>query len=135
MISIIEYFGPWMHHSAVTEEVMDNAGHLLECVDRLMAYAIEDMVTLPINPVTNSQVSGEKYGGFRPPECTQGSPSSSHKRGQGVDVYDPHNDLDEWITDEMLEECGLYREHPTATQHWCHLTTRAPGSGHRTFLP
>lgn len=135
MISPVEYFGPWLNHSAVTEEVMENAADLLEHVDKLMAYAIEDMVNLPVNPVTHSQVSGIQYGGYRPPECTQGAPSSSHKRGKGVDVYDPNNDFDEWITDDMLEECGLYREHPTATLGWAHLTTRAPGSKKRTFLP
>ena len=135
MISLLEYMGKFLHHSAATEEVLENAANLLECVDNLMAYAIEDMVELPVNPVTNSQVSGTLYGGFRPPECTEGAPTSAHKRGQAVDVYDPYNSLDEWITDEMLEECGLYREAPSATVHWCHLSTRRPGSGHRTFFP
>ena len=135
MISLLEYFGKFFDHVAATEEVLENAAELLECVDRLMATAMDDGVNLPINPVTGSQVSGTQYGGFRPPECLQGAATSSHKRGKGVDIYDPHNHLDDWITDEILEECGLYREHPEKTPHWVHLTTRAPGSKSRTFQP
>ena len=135
MISILEYFGKWIDHVAVDEEVMENAAELLERVDKLMALAIADGVDLPINHATNSQVSGIEYGGFRPPECPQGRPLSSHKRGQGVDVYDPKNKLDDWLNDDILKDCDLYREHPEDTQHWCHLTTRAPGSKKRTFKP
>lgn len=135
MISIDQYFGKWLHHPAVTEEVMDNAEHLLDCVSKLMALADADGIDMPINPVTNSQVSGIEFGGYRPPECTQGAPASAHKRGQAVDVYDPKNALDAWVTDSILELCGLYREHPDDTVHWCHLGTRAPKSGHRTFKP
>lgn len=143
MISLSEYFGKFSDHTAVTEEIKENALNLLERVDQLMAYAIEDKVNLPINPNTQSQVSGTEYGGYRPPECTQGAqPSalnrwkgSSHKAGLGVDVYDPQNALDNWITDAILTLRSLYREHPAYTHGWCHLTTRAPRSGKRTFYP
>jgi hypothetical protein len=57
------------------------------------------------------------------------------KQGRAVDVYDPDGHLDAWITDDILEDFGLYREHPDSTSTWCHLTDRAPGSGHRTFWP
>jgi len=52
-----------------------------------------------------------------------------------VDVADGNGKLDETITDALLEAHGLYREHPEATPGWCHLTTRAPKSGRRTFYP
>lgn len=91
------------------------------------------------------EISGIHEGGFRLPDCPQGSKNSSHKiivelfdtygEGAGVDVYDPEDALDNWLTDEILAEAGLYREHPGYTHHWCHLTNRAPGSGHRTFIP
>ena len=135
MITIAQYFGPWIHHKDVTEGYMENASRLLDAVDKLMAYAIEDMVDLPINDETGSQVSGEQYGGFRPFDCPIGARTSAHKVALAVDVYDPKNTLDEWITDEVLEECGLYREHPNSTPHWCHLSIRRPGSGKRTFFP
>jgi hypothetical protein len=36
---------------------------------------------------------------------------------------------------KTLEEAGLYMEHPAKTPGWVHLTTRAPASGNRVFLP
>jgi hypothetical protein len=90
---------------------------------------------LPISPKTNSQISGTTNGGFRLPDCTEGAPNSSHKQARGVDVYDPDNAIDDWLTDTILEQFGLFREHPDSTPTWCHLTDRAPASGHRTFKP
>lgn len=135
MITLEQYFGPWLTSPSVTEEITDNAKDLLVHVEQILSLAAYDNVPLPANPTTNSQVSGEKYGGFRPEECTIGARTSAHKQGLAVDVYDPGEHLDDWITDDVLEQCGLYREHPGSTIHWCHLTTRAPHSGHRTFLP
>jgi len=57
------------------------------------------------------------------------------KNGRGVDIYDPENALDNWLTDAILERHGLFRESPLHTPRWCHLTDRAPKSGKRTFLP
>ena len=135
MISLADYFGKWIHNEGVTEEVMDNAERLLDHVSKLMALADLDNVRMPINVVTNSQVSGEQYGGFRPKNCPIGAPASAHKLGLAVDIFDPHGDLDHWINDSMLEACGLYRESPTSTDGWTHLTVRAPHSGNRTFIP
>jgi len=137
MITLDQYFGCWLKCRDVTEQVIDNAEKLLDAVSKLMALADYDNVPLPINPDTDSQVSGREYGGFRPRECIGliGSRKSAHLQGLAVDIYDPTNALDEWITDGVLETCGLYREHPSATHGWCHLTTRAPGSGKRTFYP
>lgn len=143
MITIDEYFGPWVLSDDVTAERLQNAKRLLDCVNRLLDAATEDMVTVPVNKETKSQVAGEQYGGFRPQDCPIGAqPSakngwkpSAHKNAEAVDVYDPNEHLDDWITDELLEEFDLYREHPTSTRSWCHLTTRRPGSGRRTFYP
>ena len=113
-----------------------NADFVLASVNALISrYTSETGTEVPVNPKTNSQISGETNGGFRLPDCPIGAADSSHKQGQAVDVYDPFNDLDDWVTDEILTEFGLYREHPDSTQHWCHLTTRAPHSGNRTFIP
>ena len=57
--------------------------------------------------------------------------------------YDPGDRLDTWLNDfedgqggnSKLEEYGLYREAPSATPNWVHLTTRPPHSGKRTFQP
>jgi hypothetical protein len=63
---------------------------------------------------------------------------SSHKEGRGIDIYDPHDGaMDHWCMQNQVDlvEIGLYMEHPAATPGWCHLTTRAPGSGSRVFYP
>jgi len=74
-------------------------------------------------------------GGYRLTDSKTGAKLSSHKLGKGIDIFDPKNELDDWITDEILERNYLFREHPTHTSHWCHLTTRYPSSRKRTFYP
>ena len=144
MITIDQYFGDYLHHKDVTDEVMENAERLLDHVLQLYALATYDNVPFPINPETNSQVSGQHLGGFRPCDCSIGSRTSAHKQGLAVDIYDPGSHIDTWISqtdsadkasNPVLESCGLYREHPSCTDGWCHLSTRRPGSGSRTFFP
>lgn len=104
--------------------------------------------TPPIDPDTGTEISGSRDGdgdgGFRTPGSRTGSRLSSHRDAQGLDDCDPQDEFDDWLTtfDEdggrknaMLEKYGLYRESPEATPGWSHLTTRAPGSGKRTFMP
>ena|SRR5690606_22041941 len=133
MITIAEYFGKWEIQK--TPQFITSAEGLLFRVNRLLLAAVNDGVMLKKNPRTGSYVSGEQYGGFRPAECTIGAARSAHKQALAVDVYDPKNALDEWLTDARLEEHELYREHPDDTFGWCHLSTKAPGSGRRTFKP
>lgn len=135
MITPDQYFGPHEQSPDATEEVRAAAQSLLTRVNALLDRAVTEDVAIETNPGTGSQVGGSGNGGFRPQDCPIGAPHSSHKLGRAVDVYDPHNALDDWLTDEILEEFGLYREAPQSTIHWCHLTDRAPGSGHRTFNP
>lgn len=103
--------------------------------------------TFTIDPDTGCAISGraggDGDGGFRTPSSTTGAPNSSHREAKAVDVYDPGNRLDTWLDgfedraggNRKLEEHGLYREAPSATEGWTHLTTRAPHSGDRTFKP
>lgn len=112
------------------------AQELLSRVNGLIGAYIEATGRdVPINPHTNSMISGLTEGGFRLPDCVQGASLSSHKEAKGVDINDPKNELDAWITRSTLEKFDLYREHPDHTIDWCHLTTRPPKSGCRTFLP
>lgn len=135
MILLIDYFGPWANHEDLTNERRANAIIMLDKVNLLLDESALFDVDLIENPATGTYISGQKYGGFRPQDCPQGAPTSSHKEGRGIDIYDPHNALDNWITDARLEQFKLYREKPIATPGWCHLTDRAPGSGRRSFLP
>lgn len=116
-------------------------------VERLVDEAVSaGRFTRRVDPDTRSEISGKKGGtgggGFRD-KWEEGAPNSSHKEARAEDRFDPMDELDKWLDEfetgdggnTKLEEYGLYREHPDDTPGWCHLTTRAPGSGRRTFKP
>jgi hypothetical protein len=140
-----QYFGAKPH----TQEQLDAARDLLARVNALVEDAAHAGIPVDaVDPDTGSQISGSRNGqgdgGFRLPAATTGRIGSSHKEARGVDRYDPRNALDNWLSkfdssdgrrNSMLEKHDLYREHPATTGGWCHLTTRAPGSGKRTFFP
>ena len=143
MITLEAYFQAKPH----TPEDDIAASDLLARVNELRDEAERAGVHRQICPNTGTEISGSKGGagdgGFRLPGATTGSPGSSHKEAKAVDAYDPGAYLDEWLDtfehgngdNTMLEKHGLYREHPGSTPGWCHLSTRAPRSGRRTFHP
>lgn len=134
--TIEDYFGPWREHEDVTPEVYENAKDLLTRVNTVCEIVDMTGVDFLLNTKTGSYVSGEKYGGFRPQECAIGAINSSHKTGQGVDIYDPKHDIAMYFFkhQSLLKEHGLAMEHPDATPSWCHLTSRIPG-GKTCFYP
>lgn len=134
-ITLQQYFGSYSGSPEITKEHTLNSQNLLEHVNALLSRASASGVTLRKNPKTQSHISGTTDGGWRPRGTSTGAVYSSHKEGRGIDIYDPENSLDNWLTDTVLEEFGLYREHPYKTSTWVHLTTRAPKSGRRTFYP
>ena len=131
MITIDQYFGEFQH----TGDHVNNAKVLLNRVNVLIGDAKKYGVVIKTNKATGSEISGSTFGGFRPEDCPQGAKLSSHKQAMAVDVYDPDNALDGWLDDIKLLKYDLYREHPEQTKSWCHLSTKAPKSGKRTFLP
>jgi len=137
MILLDEYFNDKI--KSATVEQKDSAQILLVYVNGLLnEYTKDTQRQIPINPKTLNNISGQLNGdgGFRLPNAVTGSLKSSHKDGKGVDIYDPtEGQLDEWITDTILARHYLFREHPSATPRWCHLTTRSPPSGKRSFFP
>lgn len=136
MITIEEYVGIHADSPDWTALRKANAEVLLLDVNALIEYLTADLGTPPrVNPKTDSQVSGTTFGGFRPQDCCEGAPDSSHKTGEGVDVYDPDGGLDSSINDALLVKYNLHREHPAHTPGWLHLTKRPPPSGRRTFFP
>ena len=135
MISITDYFGIYASHADAGPGMYANAEKMLERVNALLERAESSGIQIEVNPNTNSQVSGEFNGGFRPQDCPVGASKSSHKQARAVDVFDKNNALDNWITDDILVEFGLYREAPEATPRWTHLSDKAPPSGRRTFKP
>ena len=136
MITLAQYVGKHSESPDWTDERKTNVTLLLARVNKLM-FEVQSYVRFPINPLTGSQVGGETMGGFRPQSCPIGAPKSAHKTGEAVDIYDPLNQIDEWIDkhQDILVRYDLYREASVATNHWCHLSTRPPKSGNRTFYP
>lgn len=142
-ITTLQYFSGKPHEP----EQDALAQHLLESVNELLEEAERAGIMSPLCPNTGTQISGSKGGagdgGFRLPTATTGSALSSHKEARAVDVYDPGGHLDDWLDDfefgvggnTKLAEYELYREAPSATPGWLHLTTRAPKSKRRTFQP
>lgn len=137
MITVEQYAGIWIHHENWNGACEHSAEILLDRVNRLLAEYVASGRELEINPKSKSNISGEVYGGFRPLDCPIGAKHSSHKLAMAVDVYDPFNSLDIWIdkNPDVLVKYDLYREHPTSTPRWCHLSTKQPNSKKRTFLP
>jgi hypothetical protein len=132
-----QYFGKWISHKDVTLEIIDNAKALCIAVNRLIASMEMTGFVFKINPLTGTIIGGESLGGFRPQDCPIGAPKSAHKQGQAVDIYDPDNAIDNWLTGHqaLLKDYGLYFEHPTATPRWSHWSTRKPKSGRTFFYP
>ena len=144
MITQAQYFGAKPH----TAEHVAAATELLFQVNALLTeFQLVTDREPDIDPDTGTEISGAKGGagdgGFRLPTATTGRKLSTHKRGHGVDHYDPDNGLDEWLDtfeygdgkNSKLEQYGLYREHPSSTPTWCHLQDVPPGSGKQTYNP
>jgi len=140
MITLEQYFGRWINHPDATDVRKKNAVRLLEACNKMEAMAAEDGVTFPVNPATGSNISGLYYGGFRPKMCPIGKEGSAHKEGLAIDRFDPLNLIDKWCTENSgkggkLEQCGIYLEHPNATDKWSHWGIRPPKSGNRVYYP
>ena len=137
MILLEEYFNDKIGSASVEQK--DSAQILLVYVNGLLNEYVKDTQRqLPINPKTGNCISGQLNGdgGFRLQDSVTGSKLSSHKEAKGIDIYDPtEGQLDEWITDTILARHYLFREHPSHTPRWTHLSTRKPPSGRRSFYP
>lgn len=148
-ITLGEYFGPNNQHPAATPAIFGNAIVLLRAVNSFLkecelAGIYNWVIDMDTKCCVSGSPGGSGAGGWRPPESTTGAKNSKHKLGQAVDVYDPLDKIDRYVSkfdtkggalNKLLERHGLYREAPTATPGWCHLQCVQPGSGRRTFLP
>jgi len=144
LITEEQIFQGYAGHPGILPAHREAVRRLLPGVNGLLAWAVTQGWSPKPHPATRSMVSGTKNGGWRPENCATGAPNSSHKEGRAVDAADADNSLDALISkydtfggakNEILERFNLYREHPSATNTWCHLTDRRPNSGRRSFYP
>lgn len=103
----------------LTPELEANLSKLLEAVNKLR--------TLYGKPLYVS--SGYRPGHYN--TDAKGAKNSAHLTCEAVDFRDGDGELDKWITDEILEQCGLWREDPERTPTWTHLDIRSRAN--RTF--
>jgi len=143
MFTLEQYVGIWSTSKDWTPECKNNAKLLLSaCLALENRLVVQYGVTFPVNPATGSQIGGKTYGGFRPQSCTQGAPKSGHKRALAVDRYDPLGEIDACLLahPELLEEFGIYIEHPDSTKGWSHWGIKLqkddpPKSGKHIWRP
>lgn len=114
------------HRAELTRELRANARETLRRSNRLLRRAgMMRKVTSGWRPASiNAAVPGAAKG-------------SKHLSCLAIDLEDRNGALDAWCLahPEILEELGLWLEHPDATPGWCHLQIQPPRSGSRVFNP
>lgn len=140
MITLPDYFNSKFDHPEATEAMKDNARQLLDRVNALLDEARQagvygDWIDADTGTCVSGSRGGSGDGGFRLQASATGAPRSAHKTARAVDVFDPKDELDKWVSDAILSRHGLYREAGEKTPGWLHVQSIAPGSGRRTFMP
>jgi hypothetical protein len=113
-------------NSLLTDELRANADEVVSKVTELFSRFGE---------------SRRVTSGWRPPQINAQTPGAArkslHMTCEAVDLEDPEGLLDDWCLEhpEILQEIGLWQEHPAATKGWCHLQIVPPRSGKRVFYP
>jgi len=140
MIILAHYFGTKPHPMAHEA----NANKLLAAVNLYLTdcHALGHYGWW-VDPDTGTCISGAKGGsgdgGYRTIDSKTGAASSSHKVGQGVDIYDPDRKLAEFSVSkkglELLDRHGLWIEDPRWTPVWIHVQCVSPKSGKRVYIP
>lgn len=140
-LTTADVLGPYVDHADATDVVCEHILELVVRANRLLDAMVADGCTPLRNPRTNTYVSGEKNGGFRPQDCPIGAPRSKHKLGLAVDLYDPYRELAKWAVNNLptLAEIGLWIEDPRWTPTWLHIQSVPPGNppveSRRVFIP
>lgn len=110
--------------SQLTTEIRGNAAQAIALVNQLL---------------TRSGFTAlDASSGWRPASVNSaagGAAKSKHLSGQAIDVRDVDKLFQNWCMAnlDVLEELGLWMEHPRDTPTWCHLQTVPPRSGRRVF--
>lgn len=138
-ISIAEYLRGYatQYPGECTAQLRTNAAETVARLNKIYTFAAAAGVVLVPSPRTKSLLTS----GWRPRAVnarTKGAAAfSRHMSGEAGDTYDPHGELDDYCynNQQMLEEIGLWMEHPAATKGYTHLQTVPPRSKRRVFYP
>ena len=101
----------------------------------------EEMVDKANELLTRFGETRKVNSGWRPASINKATvgaaPKSKHMTCEAIDFEDKDGSLDAWCLEnlDVLQEIGLWLEHPDSTPNWCHLQTLAPRSGNRVFKP
>ncbi len=123
------------HRGDLTRELRANARDTMRRVNRLLKRAAKQV------PLGGAGITVSVSSGWRPATINAAVPgaakNSKHIQCLAIDLNDRNGRLDAWCMAnlEVLEELGLWLEHPHATPGWCHLQTQPPRSGTRVFNP
>ena len=134
MITLTDYYAgrDKQYPNELTDYIRENASQIVARANLLVTAYREDTGDSDPHYVTS---------GWRPPQVNAGisnaAPRSKHMLGLAIDLADPEGELDDWCMDnlDVLEQLGLYLEHPSATKSWCHVQCVPPKSGKRVFYP
>jgi len=83
-------------------------------------------------------IQAKVSSGYRPSAINRkigGAKMSTHTVCAGIDLHDKDRSLADLLRDnlDLLEECGLWLEHPDHTLSWVHLDTKQRKN--RIFIP
>lgn len=109
----------------LTTECYHNLDKLLEALNKFrVIYGKIMVVTSGYRPAAINAAAG-------------GAKASNHMICLAADFRDPDGSLDSYCLNhpEILEQCGLWQEHPDSTPGWAHLQCVPPKSGNRVFRP
>lgn len=110
--------------SEVDGAVISEAEKTVKRVNKLLSMLPNDLDEVTVTSGYRDPFYNRKIGG---------ATNSAHTLGMAVDLSDVDGAIKGAIDEEMLEECGLYMEHPGSTETWCHLQTRP--TKRRIFYP
>ncbi len=124
-----------LYRCELTRELRANARDIVRRVNRLLKRAAKQV------PLGGAGIAVTVASGWRPTTINAAVPgaakNSKHIHCLAIDLDDRSGQLDAWCmaNPDVLEELGLWLEHPHATPGWCHLQTQSPRSGNRVFEP
>jgi hypothetical protein len=126
-------------------DVLTSSGRYEDRIDHeectpAVRIAAADLAERVSKLLTRCGLRGDVTSGFRTSAANgsaHAAKRSAHMSGEAVDLADPHGAIANTILGlpHVLEDYDLYMENPQYTKGWVHLSTRAPKSGNRIFIP